>query len=50
MATAADLRSTAAGSGSEPLLVSPTGTFLDLQNGYIPLLTEFTLEDKAAKE
>lgn len=49
MAPVAELRSTAAGFGSQPLLISPQGAILDLQNGYIPLLTDFTHEDKAAK-
>lgn len=35
--------------GSEPLLTLPSGHFMDLASGYIPLLTRFTFEDKAAK-
>jgi iron(II)-dependent oxidoreductase len=35
--------------GSEPLLVHPDGRILDLATGYIPLLSTFTTEDKAAK-
>lgn len=35
--------------GSEPLLVLPDGRTLDLATGYIPLLSSFTTEDKAAK-
>jgi iron(II)-dependent oxidoreductase len=35
--------------GSEPLLVHPDGRVLDLATGYIPLLSTFTTEDKAAK-
>jgi iron(II)-dependent oxidoreductase len=35
--------------GSEPLLVLPDGRVLDLATGYIPLLSTFTTEDKAAK-
>lgn len=39
----------AASFGSEPLLVNPDGRILDLATGYIPLLSTFTTEDKAAK-
>ncbi|GAB7334902.1 hypothetical protein MBLNU13_g06791t2 [Cladosporium sp. NU13] len=35
--------------GSEPLLVLPDGRTFDLAAGYIPLLSTFTTEDKAAK-
>lgn len=35
--------------GGEPLLVRPDGHVLDLATGYIPLLSTFTTEDKAAK-
>jgi iron(II)-dependent oxidoreductase len=35
--------------GEEPLLVSPDGRVIDLAHGYVPLLTDFTFEDKAAK-
>lgn len=35
--------------GSEPLLVLPDGQISDLATGYIPLLSTFTTEDKAAK-
>jgi iron(II)-dependent oxidoreductase len=35
--------------GSEPLLVHSDGRILDLATGYIPLLSTFTTEDKAAK-
>lgn len=35
--------------GAEPLLVLPDGRTLDLATGYIPLLSTFTTEDKAAK-
>jgi iron(II)-dependent oxidoreductase len=35
--------------GSEPLLVHPDGRIIDLATGYIPLLSTFTTEDKAAK-
>ena len=35
--------------GNEPLLVLPDGRTLDLATGYIPLLSTFTTEDKAAK-
>lgn len=35
--------------GSEPLLALPDGRFIDLASGYIPLLAQFTFEDKAAK-
>ena len=35
--------------GSEPLLTLPDGRSIDLASGYIPLLTQFTYEDKAAK-
>lgn len=41
--------SLSAGFGSEPLLVLPDGRVLDLATGYIPLLSTFTTEDKAAK-
>jgi iron(II)-dependent oxidoreductase len=37
------------GFGSEPLLVHADGRILDLATGYIPLLSTFTTEDKAAK-
>ncbi|KAK7699771.1 hypothetical protein SLS64_011383 [Diaporthe eres] len=35
--------------GSEQLLTLPSGHTIDLASGYIPLLTRFTFEDKAAK-
>lgn len=35
--------------GNEPLLMLPNGRSVDLTSGYIPLLTRFTFEDKAAK-
>lgn len=35
--------------GSERLLTLPSGRSIDLASGYIPLLTRFTFEDKAAK-
>jgi iron(II)-dependent oxidoreductase len=35
--------------GSEPLLVLPNGQVKNLANSYIPLLVNFTFEDKAAK-
>ncbi|WYZ42725.1 hypothetical protein EsH8_VI_000424 [Colletotrichum jinshuiense] len=35
--------------GNDPLLILPNGTVVDLARGYIPLLTRFTFEDKAAK-
>jgi iron(II)-dependent oxidoreductase len=41
--------SLSAGFGSETLLVLPDGRVLDLATGYIPLLSTFTTEDKAAK-
>ncbi|EQB52247.1 hypothetical protein CGLO_08144 [Colletotrichum gloeosporioides Cg-14] len=47
--TLKSLRSKAAAFGSEPLLTRPDGTVVDLANGYIPLLANFTFEDKAAK-
>ncbi|KAL3296116.1 serine/threonine protein kinase [Colletotrichum asianum] len=47
--TLKSLRSKAAAFGSEPLLIRPDGTVVDLANGYIPLLANFTFEDKAAK-
>jgi len=34
---------------SSPLLALPDGTVADLSTGYIPLLVNFTFEDKAAK-
>lgn len=43
------LRSEAAAFGSEPLLTRPDGTVVNLANGYVPLLSNFTFEDKAAK-
>ncbi|KAF4428495.1 hypothetical protein CFRS1_v007703 [Colletotrichum fructicola] len=47
--TLQSLRSKAAAFGSEPLLTRPDGTVVGLTNGYIPLLANFTFEDKAAK-
>ncbi|KAI8304515.1 Serine/threonine-protein kinase pkn1 [Colletotrichum sp. SAR11_240] len=47
--TLKSLRSKAVAFGSEPLLARPNGTVVDLANGYIPLLANFTFEDKAAK-
>jgi iron(II)-dependent oxidoreductase len=35
--------------GKEPLLIHSDGRILDLATGYIPLLSSFTTEDKAAK-
>lgn len=35
--------------GNDPLLTLPNGRSVDLISGYIPLLTRFTFEDKAAK-
>lgn len=35
--------------GSDPLLVHPDGHIINLAAGYIPLLSTFTTEDKAAK-
>jgi iron(II)-dependent oxidoreductase len=35
--------------GKEPLLALPSGRSIDLASGYIPLLVNFTYEDKAAK-
>jgi iron(II)-dependent oxidoreductase len=53
MASAKDIlehqRCKSASFGSEPLLVHPDGRILDLATGYIPLLSTFTTEDKAAK-
>ncbi|KAF2437251.1 DUF323-domain-containing protein [Karstenula rhodostoma CBS 690.94] len=43
------LRSTAVAFGNSPLLVLPNGATIDLATGYIPLLVNFTHEDKAAK-
>ncbi|GIZ44031.1 hypothetical protein CKM354_000724000 [Cercospora kikuchii] len=45
----ADCIQRAKGFGHEPLLVLPSGEVLDLVTGYIPLLSTFTHEDKAAK-
>jgi iron(II)-dependent oxidoreductase len=42
-------RHDAARFGSEPLLTLPEGRSIDLASGYIPLLAQFTFEDKAAK-
>ncbi|KAF9876577.1 ser thr phosphatase family protein [Colletotrichum karsti] len=47
--TLEQLRSQSASFGNEPLLTLPNGEVLNLANGYIPLLTNFTHEDKAAK-
>lgn len=49
MDIAADFRQKAKRFGHEPLLVLPSGDVLDLATGYIPLLSTFTHEDKAAK-
>uniref|UniRef100_UPI003101035D hypothetical protein n=1 Tax=Neorhizobium sp. EC2-8 TaxID=3129230 RepID=UPI003101035D len=35
--------------GSAPLLSLPDGSIADLQEGYIPLLVNFSFEDRAAK-
>lgn len=43
------LRQAAISLGDEPLLVSPNGEIINLADGYIPLLSNFTFEDKAAK-
>lgn len=43
------MKSAAAGFGSEPFLVLPGGRVINLEHGYIPLLGNFTFEDKAAK-
>ncbi|KAG4026193.1 hypothetical protein MFRU_044g00620 [Monilinia fructicola] len=40
---------TASTFGSFPLLISPLGDTIPLSDGYIPLLTNFTFEDKSAK-
>ncbi|KAL0936363.1 ser thr phosphatase family protein [Colletotrichum truncatum] len=42
-------RSAGVAFGTEPLLELPDGQIVDLANGYIPLLAQFTFEDKAAK-
>jgi len=42
-------RACAAAFGEEPLLIAPDGQVLNLAQGYIPLLVNFTSEDKAAK-
>lgn len=51
--TVADLRdrlfSTARDFGQDPLLALPDGTVCDLATGYVPLLVNFSFEDKAAK-
>ncbi|TVY83995.1 Heme-binding protein A [Lachnellula suecica] len=49
MDTTDDLRAAAAAFGDEPLLLSPDGQVITLARGYIPLLVNFTFEDKAAK-
>ncbi|KAL4784168.1 C-type lectin protein [Aspergillus varians] len=49
MDTLTMLKATAASFGAQPLLISSDGHTIDLENGYITLLTDFTLEDKAAK-
>ncbi|KAF7917444.1 uncharacterized protein EAE98_010207 [Botrytis deweyae] len=41
---------TASTFGSSPLLVSPSGDTIPLSTGYIPLLTNYTLEDESRKE
>lgn len=43
------LRACAAAFGEEPILVTPDGQVLNLAKGYIPLLANFTFEDRAAK-
>lgn len=43
------LHTTAVGFGGEPLLVLPNGHVETLANSYIPLLVNFTFEDRAAK-
>ncbi|KAK9783873.1 putative C-type lectin protein [Seiridium cardinale] len=42
-------RSSSANFGSEPLLALPGGGIFDLAHGYVPLLGNFTNENKAAK-
>ncbi|KXH50183.1 serine/threonine protein kinase [Colletotrichum simmondsii] len=44
-----NLQASAKRFGAEPLLALPNGTTLDLANGYVPLLAQYTFEDKAAK-
>lgn len=43
------LRAEAATFGNEPLLILPGGHAISIFEGYIPLLINFTFEDKAAK-
>lgn len=45
----ATLTARATGFGGQQLLTLPDGASLSLKDGYIPLLTDFTFEDKAAK-
>lgn len=47
--TIGHLRTAAVAFGDEPLLGTSEGQVINLANGYIPLLANFTLEDKAAK-
>lgn len=49
MDTIRRLQDEAAAFATEPLLVTPGGYGMSLHRGYIPLLTNFTFEDKAAK-
>lgn len=43
------LRTQALAFGDEPLLTSPSGDLLNLSHGFVPLLVNYTHEDKAAK-
>ncbi|MDS7594507.1 SUMF1/EgtB/PvdO family nonheme iron enzyme [Agrobacterium tumefaciens] len=43
------LSATARAHGDTPLLALPDGSVADLKSGYIPLLVNFSFEDKAAK-
>ncbi|KAF2164074.1 hypothetical protein M409DRAFT_37122 [Zasmidium cellare ATCC 36951] len=49
MTTLEEQRRTATDFGSHSLLIHPNGQTLDLATGYIPLLSTFSHEDKAAK-
>lgn len=49
MNTIERFQATAVGFGGHPLLVSPDGQVISLADGYIPLLANFTFEDKEAK-
>ncbi|KAF7556544.1 hypothetical protein G7Z17_g1346 [Cylindrodendrum hubeiense] len=49
MDTIGSLKAAAVAFGDEPLFTFPDGQVVKLSRGYIPLLVNYTLEDKAAK-